>query len=322
MSLVIYSAGDSANGQLFHPGDALALSSLDANGVAAIDSTQNAVFVLYENGNLKLHKTGSETDLQSTVGSASAVKCVEDKAFILTRSGTVFMSKDSLKGIPFPETPVKMMSATKDALWAISEQDSLMAMTQGIYSFPKVVTGVGGRAKSLASLQIGEEFLGAVVTDDNQWRIYYISPQYFRVLPKSPTDPEKFEAFYGRDGNLLGITPERDAYTLGFNNHGQLGVGGNANAFCFQKVELGENVKVVSGTYGHEFLLLFTDAGTVFSCGLNDHKQLMIDSPDDENTPKAIDFNGEVRAAYAGHAQAYLLSTPERARAESRVPAS
>jgi hypothetical protein len=214
------------------------------------------------------------------------------------------MYTDSLPEIRF-ESPVQLMACTKDSLWGIGANGDLMAMTEGRYGFPKVTTKAGANVISLGALQVGEEVVGGIVNEDGTWRLYYISPRFFRVLPIEGA-PTHFRSFTGRDGNLVGITPDGDAYSFGLNEHGQLGVGSEADSFNFQKVELGDNVRVKAAAYGHDFLLVLSESGTVFSCGVNDHKQLMNGQAVDQNTARAISFRGRVEVIYAGYAQAYL----------------
>jgi hypothetical protein len=173
--------------------------TLEVAAVVSIDSTQTAVYVLSENGNLFLHQDESITDLHTQLdGAARVLKCAEDKAFILTESGAVFTHSDTLIKIEFP-APGEFMSATKDSLWGISKDNNFMAMTQGLFEFPKVTIGIGSAAISLAVLQVGDDYVGAIATKGYDWKVWYISPRFFRMLPKDENAPESFAKFYSRD---------------------------------------------------------------------------------------------------------------------------
>jgi alpha-tubulin suppressor-like RCC1 family protein len=304
--MTIYSAGLSTTGELFHPENTLSQANLNITGVIAIDSTSTSVYVLTENGDLFFHSDGIRTNLREQLDSAARViKCAEDKAFILTASGQVFMHTQKLTRISFA-CPIELMTATKDSLWGIGNNNDFMAMTEGRFGFPKVTMNVGSPVIAVGAIQVGQEFIGAIATEGYNWNLWYISPRFFQKLPKPENAPEAFAKFYSRDGNVVGVTPDGDAYSLGFNDYGQLGNGETEHAFSFQKIKLPDNEKVVSAAYGSGFLLLLTESGNVFSCGKNDHGQLMIDQTGNQSEPKPIKFDQKVAAVYAGYAQAYL----------------
>jgi hypothetical protein len=158
-------------------------------------------------------------------------------------------------------------------------------MTQGLFGFTKVTTGIGSAAISLAALQVGDEYVGAIATKGYDWKLWYISPRIFRILPKDENATESFAKFYSRGGNLVGITRDGDAYTFGFNDYGQLGNGETRHAYSFQKIQLPHNQKVTSAASGSRFLLLLTESGVVFSCGRTENGPLMIDQEANQSEP-------------------------------------
>ncbi|KAI8361061.1 regulator of chromosome condensation 1/beta-lactamase-inhibitor protein II [Mortierella sp. GBAus27b] len=84
----------------------------------------------------------------------------------------------------------------------------------------------------------------------------------------------KFERLWAGEGHVLALATDGTLYSWGTGRHGQLGHGSLASEPMPKPIEYLQGIRIVDAACGAAFSVALSEAGDIYTFGLNDHGQL------------------------------------------------